>query len=90
MYLDRDGSKTKTCLFGLFYRPPNSDANYLSAIENSIYLAVDTGIRDIILTGNFNFDMQKTHTAIKSGDFCLEFSLTEVINEPSHFTETSS
>ena len=34
--------------------------------------------------------MQKTHTAIKSCVFCLEFSLTEVINKPTHFTETSS
>ena len=65
--------RQKHVLFGLFYRPPNSDANYLSTIENSTHLAVDTGIRDIILTGDFNFDMKKTHTARKVCDFCLEF-----------------
>ena len=44
----------KHALFGLYYRPPNSDSNYATIIENSIHLAVDTGMRDIILTGDFN------------------------------------
>ena len=35
----------KHILFCLFYRPPNSDAIYFSSIEDSIHLAVDTGIQ---------------------------------------------
>ena len=44
-------------LFGLFYRPPNSDPVYFSGIEDSISLAVDTQIRNIFVTGEFNFHM---------------------------------
>ncbi|MCG7883059.1 MAG: endonuclease/exonuclease/phosphatase family protein [Candidatus Thiodiazotropha endolucinida] len=46
----------KKILFGLFYRAPNSDANCYSNIEDSIALAIDTGIADIIITGDFNFN----------------------------------
>ena len=34
--------------------------------------------------------MLKTSTARKICDFCVEFSLTQMIDEPTHFTETSS
>ena len=34
--------KQTRILFELFYRPPNSDALYLTAIEDSISLALDT------------------------------------------------
>ena len=44
-------------LFGLFYRPPNSDMAYFSRIEDSISLALDTQVRNIIVTGDFNFNM---------------------------------
>ena len=49
--------KHKYILFGLFYRPPNSDSTYFTSIEDSIHLAVDTGIQDIVVTGDFNFNM---------------------------------
>ena len=42
----------KHILFGLFYRPPNSNANYYSMIEDSLSLAVDTNISDMIVTGD--------------------------------------
>ena len=44
-------------LFGLLYRSPSSDAEYFTGIENSIALAVNTGISDIIITGDFRFDL---------------------------------
>ena len=47
-------------LFGLFYRPPNSGANYFNDIEDSIALAVDTGIPDIIITGDFSFKLSSS------------------------------
>ena len=46
--------KHKHILFGTFYRPPTSDSMYFSKIEDSIYLAIDTGINDIIITGEVN------------------------------------
>ena len=39
--------------------------NYFTGIENSVALAVDTGISDIIVTGDFNFDLLNERTAKK-------------------------
>ena len=44
----------KRIRFALFYRPPNSNMSYQSDIEDSIALAVDTGISEIIITGDLN------------------------------------
>ena len=45
-------STRKHILFDLFYRPPNSNAHNYSMIEDSLFLAVDTNISDIIVTGD--------------------------------------
>ncbi len=39
--------------FGLFYRPPNANALYRNNIEDSIHMAIDTGLRDIVIVGDF-------------------------------------
>ena len=80
----------KHILFGLFYRPPNSDTNYYTNIENSIALAVDTGIAEIIITGDFNLNLLNPQTARKIETFCTIFSLYQSINKPTHYTENSS
>ena len=81
----------KRILFGLFYRPPNSDSNYLSDIEDSKALAVDSpGISDIIITGDFNLNVLNPQTARKIDSVCTQFSLYQSICEPTHFTENSS
>ena len=49
----------KRLLIGTFYRPPNSDQLKLEAIVNSIDLAIGTRISDIIISGDFNFDILK-------------------------------
>ena len=82
--------KHKHILFGLFYRPPNSDSTYFTSIEDSIHLAVDTGIQDIVVTGDFNFNMLSAQLSAKIKNLCEEFSLTQTINQPTHFTEHSS
>ena len=46
--------KNKTILLSLVYRPPNSPAQTLADIENSIDLAYDTNIGNIVITGDFN------------------------------------
>ena len=72
--------KHKHILFGLFYRPPNSDSTYFTAIEDSIHPAVDTGIQDIVVTGDFNFNMLSAQLSAKIKNLCEEFSLTQTIN----------
>ena len=81
--------KHKHTLFGFFYRPPNSEAVIFSAIEDSINLAVDSGVNDII-TADFNLYMQNVLSVRKITSFCEQLSLVQSIEEPTHFTETSS
>ena len=80
----------KHILFGLFYRPPNSNASYYTNIENSLALAFDTGVTDIVITGDLNFNTLNPQTARKIESFCNIFSLYQSINQPTHFTENSS
>ena len=62
-------------LFGLFYRPPESDAACLSSIEDYISLAMDTQINNIIITGDFNLDVFSRQTSRKVSELCEQFSL---------------
>lgn len=80
----------KKILIGTFYRPPNSTNETLTVIENSIGLANDTNIQDILVTGDFNLDILKQNTNRKISNICQYFGLTSLITEPTHFTETSS
>ena len=80
----------KHILFGLFYRPPNSDANYYTNIENSLALAVYTGLTDIIITGDLNLNLLNPQTSRKIYSLCTQFSLFQSITQPTHFTENSS
>ena len=66
-------NKYKRILFGLFYRPPNSYIKYYLDIENSLHLAIDTDIPDIIITGDFNFNMLSPLTSRKINHSVLNF-----------------
>ena len=77
-------------LFGLFYRAPNSDANYYNNIEDSVSLSVDTGIKDIVITGDFNLNYLNNTSRRKIDSLCMQFSLHQSISQPTHFTEHSS
>ena len=79
-----------TKIVGLFYRPPNSDSTYLFNIEDSIGLAFDTGINDMIITGDFNLNATNPNTLRKIESICSQFSLYQLIEEPTHFNEQSS
>ena len=77
-------------LFGVFYRPPSSDATYFLNIEDSLALAVDTGISDITVTGDFNLNMLNIRTSRKIESLCIQFFLYQSADQPTHFTENSS
>ncbi len=81
---------TKHILFGVYYRPPNTNALQHSRIVDSIHLAVDTGISDIIITGDFNINMSNSEQSRKINSLCQLFSFTQCITENTHFTENSS
>ena len=79
--------KHKHLLFGLFYRPSNSDSAYLSSIEDSVHLAIDTGIQGIIVTGEFNYNLLSGQLSANIEDLCEKFSLTQTIKQPTRYTE---
>ncbi|MEW8542945.1 MAG: endonuclease/exonuclease/phosphatase family protein, partial [Candidatus Thiodiazotropha sp.] len=82
--------RNKHILFGVFYRPPNSTAMYHSTIEDSIHLAIDTGIQDVVITGDFNYNLLSDQTHRKILSLCQQFSLHQCISEPTHYSENSS
>ena len=77
----------KTVLIGTFYRPPSYNASVLSDIETSIDLVYDTSIKDTIVIGDFNLDLLKPNTHRKTDDICNRYSLFQLIDTPTHFTE---
>ena len=82
--------RNKRILIGTFYRPPESSPLVLSDIENSIGLAVDTRISDIVILGDFNFNMLAAQSQRKISDLCQQYGLQQLINEPTNFTEKSA
>ena len=82
--------QNKKQLIGTFYRPPNSANAILSSIEDSIGLAFDSNIQNILVTGDFNLDILKDNSNRKIRDLCQQFNFERLINEPTHFTENSS
>ncbi|MCG7875097.1 MAG: endonuclease/exonuclease/phosphatase family protein, partial [Candidatus Thiodiazotropha endolucinida] len=81
--------KSKPVLIGGFYRAPNSNADYFNLIRESVDRAYNTNIPDIIITGDFNIDMSQNNSN-KMTELMLEYNLTQLISEPTHFTESSS
>ena len=76
-------------LIGTFYRPPNSPASALLSIE-TIGLAHDTNIKDTFITGDFNLDILKQGPKRKLENLCQQCNLSNLVNEPTNFTESSS
>ena len=77
-------------MFGLFYRPPNTSAQIDSLIEESIDLTFNSGVSNIIVTGDFNLNTSSPNSARKLNALCNQFGFTQCINQPTHFTEHSS
>ena len=46
----------RNVLYGVFYRTPSSDSVYNSLVEDSVGLAIDSTISDVIVTGDFNLN----------------------------------
>ena len=81
--------KNKKLLTGTFYRPPTASPVVLSDIENSFGFATDTGIEDIVVTGDLNLNMLNQRWRMKITDLCKTYKLTQLINDPTRDMETS-
>ena len=62
----------------------------MTSNEDSIGLAFDTNIQNILITCDFNHDFLKDSSNRKISDLCQHFNLKQLINDPTNFTETSS
>ena len=81
--------KNKKLVIGTFYRPSTASLVVISEIEKSIGLATDNGVEDIVVTGDLNLNMLNQHSRMKITDLCQTYNLTLLINDPTHYTETS-
>ncbi|MEW8545561.1 MAG: reverse transcriptase family protein [Candidatus Thiodiazotropha sp.] len=81
--------KSKKILIGGFYRPPNSTVDYFNMILESIDRAFNTNVNDIIITGDFNYDMSSSENN-KIKDLMLQYHLTQLIVDPTNFSENSA
>ena len=63
----------------------------LTSTEDSIGLALETIISNILMTVDFNFDILKDSSIGKVKDLCQQLNFDQIINGPAHFfTENSS
>ena len=81
--------KSKRLLIGTFYRPPNASPIIYNLIENSIGKAIDTGIENILVTGDFNYDMLSPIPSRKVMQICRQYNMSQIISDPTHYTESS-
>lgn len=86
----------KSILLSLVYRPPDNDSlsvnTWLHHMENVLSQAYSEN-KPIVLTGDFNIDLLKDSGSTLKEDWasiCENIELTQVIEEPTRVTETSS
>ena len=72
------------------YRPPNSSQNYWNLIHESVDRAKSTAVQDIIILGDLNNDLLVNNRSKNLNDLINTYNLKQLINEPTHFTESSS
>lgn len=81
--------KAKKVLIGGFYRPPNSSIDYFNRISESFDRAHNTNINDIIIVGDFNYNMlSNENNRVK--DLTQLYGLKQLIKEAIHYNEYSS
>ena len=74
-------------LLGGFYRPPSSNANYWNLIEQSIDQAFNESNDNIVITGDFNIDVNVPNNKIEN--LISSYSAAQLIETPTNFTEHS-
>ena len=81
--------KSEKYLLGTFYRPPNSSSYIWNIIEQSFELAIDTKIKNILITGDFN-ENQLCSNETKIKTITSNYNLQQTIPEPTCISESTS
>jgi hypothetical protein len=63
-------------LFGLFYRPPDSENYICDHINHSIHVAINTNIDRIVICGDFNED-ELNPRKMQTKNICLQNNLVK-------------
>ena len=77
-------------MFGIFYRPPSSSNEILEKLDDSIGLALGNDVSHVIIAGDFNLNFLDSASRNKLLSIVNQYSLCQIIDEPTYFTETSS
>ena len=75
-------------LLGVCYRPPNAKADFWQQLQDSVDLAKQTGIKNILLTGDFNADLP-TPEGHNLKDFTDSNNFDHHIKSPTRLTLTT-
>ena len=77
-------TKGVAILFGLLYRPPDSENYIWDHINHSIDLVLNTSIDRIVICGDFNeYHLNPRKMQIKN--ICLQNNLVQIINNPTFY-----
>ena len=75
-------------LFGLFYRPPNSSAEYWEHFDSNVESALDKNL-DLVITGDFNQDVLNITPNNQLNRIMLKYNLKTVISSPTRITPST-
>ncbi len=84
LYIDK-----RKFLIGGIYRPPDSNNNYWTLLEESIDRAFNQTCDNILVAGDFNINVQHS-VSNKIDRLIASYNAEQLINSPTHFTENSS
>ena len=76
-------------LIGYIYRPPNSNAEWITRFETML-MEVDIEEKEIIILGDFNIDLLSNRIPCKWTHLKNIFNMTQVISNPTRVTKSSS
>ena len=71
---------SKNILHGTFYRPPNSSSHCTSKIEDSISLAIDSNVTDVVMNDDFNLNYFNAASRKKINMLCNQY-MSQLIEE---------
>ena len=89
IWVEFKNNKQKSFFTCYSYRPPSSSVDWINKFENNIERAISDN-REIILLGDFNFNLLQEHSATKSWKRLLNaLNFQQLINKPTRVTDIS-
>ena len=74
-------SASQHLLFSVFYRPPNAGEAFLESFKNFLDVTSNTGVTDVVITGDFNFPCMDWSTGSATVTDNLTESFCEILDD---------